>query len=239
MKALVIAAHPDDEVLGMGGTIRKLVRSGSEVKIIFMSTGISSRRSTDYRNSTIYKVDKKINMIMNNQIKKLREDAKKASKIMGVKNIEFANFPDNEMDTVSSLEITKKIEQVLTDYKPDTIFTHSQYDLNVDHRALYNATITATRPRHKSNVKTIISFEVPSSTEWYFPSKFSPNIFVDITKDLPTKIKALKAYSTEIEKFPHPRSTEALEIISKRWGTVSGFFAAEAFCLVRQLRTTF
>ena len=239
MKALIIAAHPDDEVLGMGGTIRKLVRSDSEVKIIFMATGISSRRSIDYRNSTIYKVDKKINMIMNNQIKKLREDAKKASKIMGVKNTEFANFPDNEMDTVSNLEITKKIEQVLTDYKPDTIFTHSQYDINVDHRALYNATITATRPRHKSNVKTIISFEVPSSTEWYFPSKFSPNIFVDITKELPTKIKALKAYRTEIEKFPHPRSTEALEIISKRWGTVSGFFAAEAFCLVRQLQTTF
>lgn len=236
MKVLVIVAHPDDEVLGMGGTIKKLTKDGNDVKIIFMATGISSRRSTDYTNSHSYNVDQKIVETMEKQIKKLRNDAKRALKMLNVKDIEFEEFPDNEMDIISNLQITKRIEKAIKNYKPDTIFTHTQYDVNVDHRALYEATITATRPSSNSSVKEIISFEVPSSTEWYFPSKFSPNIFIDISKELPFKLKALKEYKTEIKKFPHPRSVKALEIISKRWGTVSGFQAAEAFSLVRQLK---
>ena len=239
MKVLVVAAHPDDEVLGMGGTIKKLTKSGNEVKILFMATGITSRRSINYKNSESYKVNEKVVETMKKQIKQLQEDAKRASKIMGVKNVEFENFPDNEMDTVSNLQITKRIEKTIYNFKPDTIFTHSEYDINVDHRKLYEATITATRPRKNSNVKDIISFEVPSSTEWYIPSRFSPNIFVDISKELPFKLKALKEYKTELEKFPHPRSVKSLEIISKRWGTVSSFYAAEAFCLVRQLKNKF
>ena len=82
-----------------------------------------------------------------------------------------------------------------------------------------------------------ISFEVPSSTEWFFPMQFSPNIFVDIAKELPSKLKAMKNYSKEIRNFPHPRSTEALEVIAKRWGSVSGFKSAEAFILIRHLRS--
>ena len=158
---------------------------------------------------------------------------------MQTKDVEFEEFPDNEMDVITNLQITKRIEKTIKNYKPDTIFTHSQHDINVDHRALYEATITATRPARSSSVKEIISFEVPSSTEWYFPTQFSPNIFVDIHKELPFKLKALKEYKTEIEKFPHPRSVKALEIISKRWGTVSSFYAAEAFYLVRQLKNKF
>ncbi len=239
MKVLVIAAHPDDEVLGMGGTIKKLTRAGNDVKIIIMATGITSRRSTNYKNSNTYEISDNTIETMKIQIEKLRADAIRSSKILGVKNIEFEDFPDNEMDIVSNLEITKRIEKSISDFKPDTIFTHSKYDINVDHRALFDATITATRPKQRSNVKEVISFEVPSSTEWDFPSKFSPNIFVDIHKELPFKLKALKEYKTELEKFPHPRSLESLEIISKRWGTVSGFLSAEAFCLVRQLKNKF
>jgi len=239
MKVLIIAAHPDDEVLGMGGTIKKLTKSGNEVKILFMATGITSRRSINYKNSESYEVNKNIINTMKNQIKKLHEDTKRASKIMGVKDIEFEKFPDNEMDTISNLQITKRIEKTINNFKPDTVFTHTEYDINVDHRKLYEATITATRPGQKSSVKDVISFEVPSSTEWYFPSRFSPNIFVDISKELSFKLKALKEYKTEIKKFPHPRSVESLEIISKRWGTVSGFHAAEAFYLVRQLKNKF
>ena len=239
MKILVIAAHPDDEVLGMGGTIKKLTKTGNEVKIIIMATGITSRRSTNYRNSNSYEINDNTLETMRKQIEKLRLDAIRSSKILGVKNIEFEDFPDNEMDIISNLEITKKIEKTISDFQPDTVFTHSKYDINVDHRALFNATITATRPTKKSNVKEVISFEVPSSTEWYFPSEFSPNIFIDIHKELPFKLKALNEYKTELEKFPHPRSLESLEAISKRWGTVSGFLAAEAFCLVRQLKDQF
>ncbi len=237
MKILVIAAHPDDEVLGMGGTITKYVKKGHRVKIVIMATGIFSRRSYEHTNSTVYNVDEDVLEKMAKQVQNLQKDAIKASRIMGVKDIEFFDFPDNEMDKVSNLEITKKIESEIDKFRPDLVFTHSQYDINIDHRIIYNATITATRPLSKFRVKDVISFEVPSSTEWYFPSKFSPNMFIDINKELTTKIKALSAYKTEIKDFPHPRSVEGLEVIAKHWGTVSGFNAAEAFYLVRQLKS--
>ena len=237
MNILVIAAHPDDEVLGMGGTITKYTKEGHNVKVIIMSTGIFSRRSSNYINSTEYNFDDDTEKIMQKQLKNLQDDAVNASKIMGVKEIEFLDFPDNEMDKISNLEITKKIESKIAEFMPDLLYTHSQYDVNVDHRMIYNAAITATRPFSKFKVKDVISFEVPSSTEWYFPSKFSPNIFVDINEELTTKIDALCAYKTEIKDFPHPRSSEGLEVIAKHWGTVSGFHAAEAFYLVRQLKS--
>lgn len=236
MKILVVAAHPDDEVLGMGGTIKKLTKSGNDVKIVIMATGILSRRSSNYQNSVKYDIDDKTVKKMNEQIVKLRKDAVNASKIMGVKDIQFEEFPDNEMDTVSNLQITKKIEEILELYRPDVVYTHSQFDINVDHRALYFATITATRPKKNQSIKEVISFEVPSSTEWYFPSSFSPNLFVDISQEIQFKLKALKTYKNELQKFPHPRSLEALTAISKRWGSVSGFRNAEAFYLVRKLQ---
>ena len=235
MNVLVIAAHPDDEVLGMGGTLKKLSKNGDKLKIVIMATGISGRRSINYINSSTYKVNEKTKKIMRKQIKKLRVDSKKAAKILGINDIEFMDFPDNEMDIISNLEITKKIEEKITKFKPRVVYTHSPFDINVDHRVLYNATLTATRPLADSSVKQVISFEVPSSTEWFFPSKFSPTIFVNIEKELKAKLNALAAYKDEVRKFPHPRSREGIEIIAKRWGTVSGFKAAEAFYLVRQL----
>jgi|TARA_B110000438_G_scaffold301023_1_gene354850 LmbE family N-acetylglucosaminyl deacetylase len=237
MKVLIIAAHPDDEVLGMGGTITKYVKNGDSVKIIIMATGIFSRRSSNNMNASVYDVDDNILEKMSKQVQNLQKNAIKASKIMGVKDIEFLDFPDNEMDKKSNLEITKKIESIISKFKPDIVFTHSQHDVNIDHRMIYNATITATRPFSKFKVKEVISFEVPSSTEWYFPSKFSPNMFIDINKELTTKVKALSAYKTEINNFPHPRSAKGIEVIAKHWGTVSGFNAAEAFYIVRQLKT--
>lgn len=238
MKILVIVAHPDDEILGMGGTMKKLAKNKHTIKLMIMATGIFARRSDQYSNSNDYEVEEKKSEQMMKQVSQLRKDAIKANKILGVSNVEFDDFPDNEMDTVSNLEITKKIENLIDTFQPDVIYTHSEHDINVDHRALYYATITATRPRPNLSVKKVISFEVPSSTEWYFPQKFSPNIFVNIEKELSFKIKALKQYKNEIRKFPHPRSTDALDIIAKRWGTVSGFKAAEAFCLVRELQNS-
>lgn len=237
MKILVIAAHPDDEVLGMGGTIKKYVKNNHKVKIVIMATGIFARRNVNYKNSTNYKINKNTVKLMEKEVIKLQNDSKKAAKIMGVDDIKFLDFPDNEMDMVSNLQITKEIEYVIEKFKPHTVYTHSQYDVNIDHRILYDATITATRPTPNGNVKEVISYEVPSSTEWYFPSRFSPNIFVDISKELSVKINALMAYKNEVRKYPHPRSAEAIEMIAKRWGTVSGFNAAEAFYLVRQLNT--
>ena len=125
------------------------------------------------------------------------------------------------------------------EFRPVIVFTHSEYDLNIDHKIIYNATITATRPTKKFIVKKVITFEVPSSTEWNFSKKFVPNIFVDVTKELSVKIRAMKAYKNEIQRFPHPRSIEGLEVIAKRWGTVSGYKAAEAFCLIREFSEKF
>jgi LmbE family N-acetylglucosaminyl deacetylase len=235
MKILVIVAHPDDEVLGMGGTLKKLSNKNQDIKVVFLATGISARRSEKFTNETQYNVNKNLTTKMKEQIKKLRLDAKKALKILGIKNIEFFDFPDNEMDKISNLEITKTIENIIKKFNPEIIYTHTKNDINVDHRAIFNATITATRPTTKSNVKKVICFEVPSSSEWNFGDTFSPNIFVEIKKELPYKTKAIEAYKTELKKFPHPRSAKALDIIAKRWGTVSGFDAAEAFELIREL----
>ena len=235
MKVLVIVAHPDDEVLGMGGTLRKLSVKNHDIKVVFLATGIAARRSDKFRNETKYEINKTLIKKMEEQIKKLRLDAKRALKILGIKNIEFFDFPDNEMDMVSNLEITKTIENIIKKFKPDVIYTHTKNDINVDHRAIFNATITATRPNTRANVKKVICFEVPSSSEWNFGDTFSPNIFVDIKRELSYKKKAIQAYKTELKKFPHPRSANSLDIIAKRWGTVSGFEASEAFELIREL----
>ena len=239
MKILVIVAHPDDEVLGMGGTIKKLTKEGHNIKIVILATGITSRRSSNYSNSTDYKLDKKLENITKKQLKELQKDAKNASKILGVTKLTMMNFPDNEMDKITNLEITKTIEKIINEFKPQIVYTHSEYDLNIDHRIIHNAVLTATRPSQKFTVKKVITFEVPSSTEWNFSKKFIPNIFVDISKELSVKTRAMKAYQNEIRKFPHPRSIEGLEIIAKRWGTVSGFRAAEAFCLIREFTEKF
>ena len=235
MKVLVIVAHPDDEVLGMGGTLRKLSVKNHDIKVVFLATGIAARRSDKFRNETKYEINKTLIKKMEEQIKKLRLDAKRALKILGIKNIEFFDFPDNEMDMVSNLEITKTIENIIKKFKPDVIYTHTKNDINVDHRAIFNATITATRPSTRVNVKKVICFEVPSSSEWNFGDTFSPNIFVDIKRELSYKKKAIQTYKTELKKFPHPRSANSLDIIAKRWGTVSGFEASEAFELIREL----
>lgn len=236
MKILVIAAHPDDEVLGAGGIIKKNISQGNDVKIVIMSTGIFSRRTHNYQNSVEYEIDKESQKLMEKELKSLRRNAKNASKILGVSDVDFYNFPDNEMDKISILEVTKSIEKIISSYEPEIVFTHSDSDLNIDHRIIHNATLTATRPIKSSPVKDVISFEIPSSTEWNFTSSFSPNMFVDISKELKFKLKALSKYENELKKFPHPRSLQGIEIIAKRWGTVCGFPAAEAFQIIRSIR---
>ena len=234
MKILIVVAHPDDEVLGMGGTIKKLSKAGNKVKAIFLSTGILARRQFQIKSSENVITEKFLNQF-GKKIKELRRDAKSAAKVLGISEIDFMDFPDNEMDLISNLQLTKTIENEIMSYKPSIVYMPTKYDVNVDHQAVYNATVTATRPQKNMFVKDVISFEIPSSTEWYFPAEFSPNIFVDITKEFTSKTNALKKYKNEIREFPHPRSVGALEAIAKRWGSVSGFQYAEAFSLVRKL----
>lgn len=225
-KVLVIAAHPDDEVLGCGGATAKHVLQGDDVYCLILGEGITSRY--DSRGNA-----------GKDEIEKLKQDAKKAAAILGTKDVIFRDFPDNRFDSIPLLDIVKAVESVKQEIKPDIIYTHHRGDLNIDHRITFRAVLTACRPMKGETVKEIYSFEVPSSTEWAEPdaaASLMPDVFVDITATFEKKIAALNVYSTERREYPHPRSPRALEIIARRWGVNVGRELVEAFRLIRWLK---
>ena len=226
MKVLVIAAHPDDEVLGCGGTAARLAQEGNEVHFSILGEGITSRHPQRSDADAA-------------QLGKLQRQAEAAAAKVGVKNVVLDKLPDNRLDTVPLLEIVKIVECLVDRIKPEIVYTHHGGDLNVDHAIVHRAVLTATRPVSGQPVREIYSFEVASSTEWAFQQLqpcFRPNVFVDVTGTLEAKIAAMGCYETEGRKFPHPRSPEALRAIAMRWGSVCGCGAAEAFELVRSIR---
>jgi len=224
---LIIAAHPDDEVLGCGATIPKLVDRGAHVFIALLSKGITSR----YINPKDVPADK---------IAKIKECANTAAQIMKAEDIVLYDFPDNRFDTVPLLDIVKTVDELIQKIKPKIIYTHHGGDLNIDHAITFKAVLTATRPMKGNLLKKLYSFEVASSTEWafgrYYPI-FRPNVFVDVNNTLKFKIEAMKCYQTEVKSFPHPRSTESIKAVAKKWGTTVGLHAAEAFELVWSIST--
>lgn len=223
---LVVAAHPDDETLGCGGTISRLAKlEGATVHVAYLSDGVSSR------------ADEVLTQEKN--LKRRQAAAKKACKILGVKSVSFDVFPDNRMDTVALLEVAKVIESLVKRYMPDVIFTHHAGDVNVDHRVIHEAVVIACRPQVGNPVKTILCFEVPSSTEWQLSgarSAFTPNWFFDISSTLNDKLAALESYADEIRTWPHPRSLQGIEHLACWRGSTVGVDAAEAFMLGRQLQ---
>jgi LmbE family N-acetylglucosaminyl deacetylase len=223
---LVVAAHPDDEILGCGGTMARLTREGHEVRIAILAEGMSSRYA--HREDADPR-----------QLQHLHARAQQAADKVGAKEVVLCKLPDNRLDTVPLLEVVKQVEELVARFRPEVIYTHHPGDLNVDHGVVHRAVLTATRPVAGQCVKEIYAFEVPSSTEWAFQRLeplFRPSVFVDITETLETKIEALTFYDTETRKFPHPRSAEALRAIAKRWGSVVGLPAVEAFELIRSVR---
>ncbi|MBI4825106.1 MAG: PIG-L family deacetylase [Nitrospirae bacterium] len=223
---LIVAAHPDDEVLGCGGTMARLAAEGNSVYTLILGEGVTSRDSRRMR----AKREK--------DIADLKKQLRKAGKILGVKKTFSFDLPDNRFDTVALLDIVKTIELIKKETDPDIVFTHHKGDLNYDHCITFRAVMTAFRPMAGERARAIYSFEVPSSTEWSAPSSdsyFMPNHFVDISKALAKKIKAFREYETESRAFPHPRSVEAIELYAKRWGTVAGLGSAEAFQVIRQI----
>jgi LmbE family N-acetylglucosaminyl deacetylase len=173
------------------------------------------------------------------QLRHLHARAQQAADKVGAKELVLCKLPDNRLDTVPLLDVVKLVEELISRFRPEVVYTHHPGDLNVDHGVVNRAVLTATRPVAGQCVKEIYAFEVPSSTEWAFQGLqpvFRPNVFVDITDSLATKIEALACYDTEMRKFPHPRSAEALRAIAARWGSVAGLQTAEAFELVRSVR---
>lgn len=223
-KILIVAAHPDDEVLGCGGTIARLVEEGHEAYSLILGEGVTSR---DIRRGK--KAREK-------ELKRLKTQALDANRILGTKDIFIHDLPDNRFDTVPFLEIVKTIERIKDEIEPDTIFTHYERDLNIDHQITYRAVITATRPMSNESVKEVYSFEVLSSTEWNFPLTYSPDVYFDISNYLERKIEAMEKYKTELMNYPHPRSIEGIRLSAKKWGMQVGLEYAEAFKLIRMIR---
>lgn len=223
-KILVVAAHPDDEILGCGGTVARFVREGVEAYALILGEGVTGR-------------DEKRNLKRREkEISQLRGQAESANGVIGVKKIYIADFKDNRFDSHDLLDIVKFIDKIKKMIQPDVIFTHYENDLNIDHRITYQAVLIATRPMMDETVKEIYSFEVPSSTEWNYPLRFSPNIYFDITGTLELKLKAVKEYVSEIRTFPHPRSIEAVELAAKYHGVRVGRKYVEAFQCVRAVK---
>jgi LmbE family N-acetylglucosaminyl deacetylase len=223
---LVIAAHPDDEVLGCGGTAARLVNEGREVHFAILGEGITSRHAQRDAADA-------------DQLALLHRQAHAAAAKVGVKNVHLHNLPDNRLDTVPLLDIVKIVEDLVERIRPQVIYTHHAGDLNVDHGVIHRAVLTATRPIAGQPVREIYAFEVPSSTEWAFQRiepAFRPNVFVDVSATIDAKIAAMECYESEARTFPHPRSPETLRAIATRWGSVVGCAAAEAFELVRSVR---
>ena len=220
-KVLVVAAHPDDEILGCGGTIRKFTKKGAKVKILFISDGETSRKIKNEKRN------QKINL--------RKKAAIKAASILKADKPIFLDYPDNQLDKFPLLKYVKELEKIIFKFKPDLIFTHSYSDLNIDHKITNNAVITATRPIGKF-VKTILFFEIPSSTEWNFTNDkkyFRPNLYCNINDTVKSKVEALKQYKSELRKWPHPRSLKAINLSLKKNGSVIGCNYAEAFVVGR------
>lgn len=235
MNILVVVAHPDDEVLGMGGTLLKHAQKGDKIRILFLATGITSRRSIDSSNPNLHD-DVLKNKMFKKQIETLKSDSKKSCKLLSITDLHYYDFPDNEMDSVPLLHIVKTIENQIQSFKPKIVYTTHYNDLNIDHRTVFQATLTACRPIN-STVKELISFEVPSSTEWNYPSKFNPNFFINIESQISKKIQAAKLYKNEMRVFPHPRSPKYLKSLAEKWGGASGYVAAEAFEIIRKFES--
>jgi LmbE family N-acetylglucosaminyl deacetylase len=227
VKVLVIAAHPDDEILGCGATSARLVAEGHEVHFAILGEGITSRHSQRENADT-------------KQLSELHKQAHDAAAKVGVKHVTLHKLPDNRLDTVPLLDVVKIVEELIEGFKPEVLYTHHGGDLNIDHEVIHRAVLTATRPVAAHPVRDIYAFEVPSSTEWAFQRLepvFRPNVFVDVSRTIEAKVAAMECYESEAREFPHPRSPQALRAAAMRWGSVAGCGAAEAFELVRSIRS--
>src|SRR4030042_6908720 len=217
-KIMVIAAHPDDEILGAGGTLIKHAQAKDEVFCLILGEGVMSRTGAK-----------------KHEIKKLQRQTAEAGKIIGFKKIFFSDFPDNSFDAVPLLKIVKVVEQYLENIKPDIVYTHYENDLNIDHRIAFQAVLTACRPINDNCPREIYAFETLSCSEWQVPDKkFKPNTYIDIADVVEKKIEALKKYKSEIRLYPHSRSPEGIKILAQYRGLESYLRFAEAMQLIRK-----
>ncbi len=228
-KILIVAAHPDDELLGLGATMHKWIHAYQvSTHVVILGEGITSR--SEKRNPEQWQKELQIH----------KSNIKEAQKSIGYDSVKTFDFPDNRFDEVALLDLIKVVENEKKKFRPDIVLTHHGGDLNIDHQKTYEAVITACRPLKEEGVRTVITFETPSSTEWTpagnISKQFQPNLFVEISeKNLQAKIDGMECYQFEKRKYPHPRSPEALKIRAQNLGSAVGCDFAEAFCIVRHV----
>lgn len=225
-RIMVVVAHPDDELLGLGATMHKLINNyGVKTHVVILGEGITSR--SDNRDPDKWKIE----------LEEHRQNVHAAKNVIGYHSVNLYDFPDNRFDTIALLDLVKVIEKEKNAFRPDMIFTHHGGDLNVDHQRTFDAVMTSTRPMVGETVNSIIAFETASSTEWRAstdPRYFNPNLFISLEKgNIEAKVRAMECYQFERRNYPHPRSPEALDIQSKRWAIAVGVAYAEAFQIVR------
>jgi N-acetylglucosamine malate deacetylase 1 len=227
MTTLVIAAHPDDEILGCGASIAKWVAMGEAVHIVIMAEGATSRGPTRDIDAN------------SRELSLLARSAKQAGALLGADSVKLLGFPDNRMDSVDRLDLIKEVESEVERLQPHTVVTHHGGDLNIDHRIVHEAVVTACRPQPESIVRRLLAFEIPSSTEWQ-PSEsnvaFQPNWFENVSQTIDSKLEALKLYQSEMREWPHARSLKNIEHLARWRGGSIGCEAAEAFMLMRDIR---
>jgi LmbE family N-acetylglucosaminyl deacetylase len=216
MKVLVIAAHPDDEVMGAGGTIVRHVQHGDEVYLCIVTKAYTPDWSEEV-------------------IKEKRKEAITASKILRIKKTYFCDLPTVMLDTIPQKNLNEHISSVVKEVQPDVVYTTNRSDLHIDHRLVFEATMVAVRPVSNTSVRRVLSYETPASMSPFAERAFLPNVYVDISTTLKFKIKAMSVYKTELKEYPHPRSLEAISIYAQKRGLEIDVDAAEAFALIREI----
>jgi LmbE family N-acetylglucosaminyl deacetylase len=219
MNVLVLAAHPDDELLGVGATLALHARAGDAVHAVVLAEGATSR----------YERKMKVS---------LEEAGRRAAEELGLATIRFEQFPDQRLDTVPLVDVTQRIEAIVEEVKPEVVYTHFTDDVNLDHGVVARAAWTACRPYRFPGVRRFAAFETPSSTEWGWPFQgetFAPNLYVEVTETLDAKVAALACYESELRDYPHPRSARAIRERAAYWGSLVGKTAVEPFMLLREL----
>jgi len=222
-KILAIVAHPDDEIIGVGGTLCKHIDAGDTVRVVILGDGKSSRKD-------------KYEKLGNEKIEDLDNETKAALSELGITDFSKHFLPDNRFDSMEILDLVKIVSKYIRDFRPEIVYTHHFGDLNVDHKMCSEAVVISCRPNENESVKQILMFETLSSTEmagYEINNAFSPNYFVRIEKQLDRKIKSLSYYKSELHDYPHPRSLESVKINAQLWGTKINSYAVEAFSLFR------
>ena len=219
MNILVVCAHPDDEIFGIGGTIAKHTSKGDKVYTLILGEGKTSRGATEKQ-----------------ELDELKKESLEANKVLGVKEVFFEDLPDNKFDSVPLLDIIKKVESYIEKIDPEIVYTHYGDDLNIDHKLIFQAVLTAARPLPGSRIKLLAVFETLSSTEWAEDEKtFVPNFYSEISNNLDKKLDAMSKYKSELREFPHPRSLEGIKILAKKRGVEAGVKAVEALKIIREI----